>query len=285
MEGGVGGDTSSMTTRFWINLHHTKTADYKHRCRKEGGGGGQHTLCPPPPPPPPPPNNPPTFSFNVYGETVKLDHKCTSLIYVPFTLFEGISKSMLFISILNFAILLSVFNVRNVIIWYWLGWGGWAPISLQLAKSLAPPLAPQYSIKFMSSKYQKFYCHENSNTRGKQSRSTRGCSIWITSAGPGLIANSPIFVLGALRVLHTLFMSTLLPETIFYPLYPGRLFHYQPGHLAQWNQELEVRVWYPSGHKFLFLLLLIHVLQLSVTGKSMCMKFWAQLFKTNDVVS
>ena len=106
-----GGDTSSMTTRFWINLHHTKTADYKHRCRKEGGGGGGDI-------PFAPPNNPPTFSFNVYGETVKLDHKCTSLIYVPFTLFEGISKSMLFISILNFAILLSVFNVRNEIIWY-----------------------------------------------------------------------------------------------------------------------------------------------------------------------
>ena len=54
--------------------------------------------------------------------------------YVPFILFEGISKSTLFSSILNFAIL-SVFSVRKVIIWYWLGAG--ALISLQPAKSLA----------------------------------------------------------------------------------------------------------------------------------------------------
>ena len=39
---------------------------------------------------------------------------CTNLIDLPFILFEGISKSILFNSILNFAIL-SVFNVRNVI--------------------------------------------------------------------------------------------------------------------------------------------------------------------------
>ena len=62
------------------------------------------------------PNNPLTFSFNVYVKQPKLDHKCNNLIYVPFILFEGISKSMLFNSILNFAIL-SVFKVRNVIIW------------------------------------------------------------------------------------------------------------------------------------------------------------------------
>ena len=60
------------------------------------------------------PNNPPTFSCNV---DVKLDYKCTHLIYVPFILFEGISRSMLFSSTLNFAIL-SVFSVRNVIIWH-----------------------------------------------------------------------------------------------------------------------------------------------------------------------
>ena len=39
------------------------------------------------------------------------------IIYVLFILFEGISKSIPFNSILNFAIL-SVFNVRNVIIWH-----------------------------------------------------------------------------------------------------------------------------------------------------------------------
>ena len=76
------------------------------------GGGGQHTLRHSPPP-----NNPPTFSFNIYLKQQKLDHKCTNLIYVPFILFEGISKSVHFNSILNFAILL-VFNVRNVIIWH-----------------------------------------------------------------------------------------------------------------------------------------------------------------------
>ena len=44
-------------------------------------------------------------------------HTCTDLIYVPFILFEGISKSILFNSVLNFAIS-SVFSMRNVIIWY-----------------------------------------------------------------------------------------------------------------------------------------------------------------------
>ena len=61
--------------------------------------------------------------------------------YVPIILFEGISKSKLFN---NFAIL-SVFNVRNVIIWHWLGAG--APISLQPAKSLASPPSPHPSIQ------------------------------------------------------------------------------------------------------------------------------------------
>ena len=41
----------------------------------------------------------------------------TILICVPFILFEGISNSLLFNSVLNLAIS-SVFNVRNVIIWH-----------------------------------------------------------------------------------------------------------------------------------------------------------------------
>ena len=68
----------------------------------------------------------------------QLDHKCTNLIYVPFILFEGISKSILFNSILNFAIL-SVFNVRNVIIWHWFGAGARSVYSQQ--KVWPPPLA------------------------------------------------------------------------------------------------------------------------------------------------
>ena len=47
-------------------------------------------------PPPPRPNNAPTFSFNVYVKQLKLDHKSTNLMYVPFILFEAISKSILF---------------------------------------------------------------------------------------------------------------------------------------------------------------------------------------------
>ena len=73
------------------------------------------------------------LSYNVFDK--KLDHKCTSLIYVTFILFGGISKSILFRSILKFAIL-SVFNVRNVIIWHCLG--AEAPISLQLEKICTP---------------------------------------------------------------------------------------------------------------------------------------------------
>ena len=71
------------------------------------GGGGTYPL--------PPPNNPPTRSFNEYVKQLKLDHKCTNLIYVPFILFEGIPKSILISSFLKFAI---VFNVRNVIVWH-----------------------------------------------------------------------------------------------------------------------------------------------------------------------
>ena len=54
-------------------------------------------------------------------------------------LFESITKSILFKSILNFAIL-SEFNVRNVIIWHWLGAG--APISLQPEKVCPPCPSP-----------------------------------------------------------------------------------------------------------------------------------------------
>ena len=99
-----------------------------------GRGGASPPSLPPPPPPPPPPNNfgggpiyplaphpsprKPTHIFlQCLCEAVKLDHKCTNLIYVPIILFEGTSKSILFNSILNFAIL-SVLNVRNVIIWH-----------------------------------------------------------------------------------------------------------------------------------------------------------------------
>ena len=53
-----------------------------------GRGGGEA--------PPPPPNNPPTFSIQCLCETVKTRSQCTNLIYVPFILFEGISKSILF---------------------------------------------------------------------------------------------------------------------------------------------------------------------------------------------
>ena len=86
--------------------------------RGEGGGGGGGTNIPFALPPPSP-NNPPILSFNVYVKQYKLDHKRTNLIlvYVPFILFEGICKSILFNSILNFAIS-SAFNVRNVTIWH-----------------------------------------------------------------------------------------------------------------------------------------------------------------------
>ena len=64
-----------------------------------GGGGGNIPFAPPP-------NNPSIlFSSNVYVTQLKLDRKCTKLMYVPFILFEGISKSILINSILNFAIL------------------------------------------------------------------------------------------------------------------------------------------------------------------------------------
>ena len=72
-----------------------------HRRRK--GGGNNFRVWPTYPLTP---NNPLTFSFNVNVKQLKLDHKC-----------EGIAKSILFISILNFAIF-SIFDVRNVIIWH-----------------------------------------------------------------------------------------------------------------------------------------------------------------------
>ena len=60
-----------------------------------------------------------------------------------FFLFEGISKSILFNFILNFAIS-SVFNVRNVIIWHWLGAGD--SDQFITSEKFAPPPChpPQY---------------------------------------------------------------------------------------------------------------------------------------------
>ena len=75
-------------------------------------------------------------------ETVKkLDHKCTNLIFnicTFFILFKGISKSKLFNSILNFAIL-SVFNVKNAIIWH-IGGGGYDQFTA--SKKFAPLASP-----------------------------------------------------------------------------------------------------------------------------------------------
>ena len=55
----------------------------------------------------PPSNNPPTFSFNVSKN---------SITYVPVKL-NRFTKSILYNSIPNFAIV-SVFNVKNVILWH-----------------------------------------------------------------------------------------------------------------------------------------------------------------------
>ena len=121
--------------------------------RKRGGCRGASPL---PPiifeggniPSAPPPNNPPTFSFNVY-------HKCTNLIYVPFILFEGISKSILFNSNLNFAayfsilILILLYNFAVLEMYYLALIGGGGSDQLTASEKFAPPpprpLAPQYS--------------------------------------------------------------------------------------------------------------------------------------------
>ena len=92
---------------------------------------GEGARPPPPPPPPPsiilegaggnipfgPPIIHPFFSLQCLCETVKTRSQKYQFIYMyaRFILFEGISKSILFNSILNFAIS-SVFSVRNVII-------------------------------------------------------------------------------------------------------------------------------------------------------------------------
>ena len=70
-----------------------------------GGGGGGGETYPLPPPPPPLPNYPSTFSFNVYVNQYKLNHKYTNLIYETFILFGDISRRILLSTILNFAIL------------------------------------------------------------------------------------------------------------------------------------------------------------------------------------
>ena len=64
--------------------------------------------------------------------------------YVPFILFEGVSKSVLFYRVLNFAIL-SVFNVRNVIIWHRMGGGGSDQFTVSEKTGLPLPPPPQYS--------------------------------------------------------------------------------------------------------------------------------------------
>ena len=94
---------------------------------------------------------------------------------IYFHLFDDISKSILFNSILSFATL-RVFNVRYVIIWHWLG--ARAPISLQPAKSLPPlppvnppPPPPKYSKPFLRLCCQKFcfaYWHAKVMTQVKE---------------------------------------------------------------------------------------------------------------------
>ena len=78
---------------------------------ERGGGGGAIIVkggnipFAPPPPPPPPPHNPLTFSLNVCN-TVKPRSQMYQFSICNFYLkFEGIAKSILFNSILNFAIL------------------------------------------------------------------------------------------------------------------------------------------------------------------------------------
>ena len=61
-----------------------------------GGGRGTYTL------PPPPIIHPHFPSMSMCN--CKNVHNCSNLIYVPFILFEGISKSILFKYILNFAV-------------------------------------------------------------------------------------------------------------------------------------------------------------------------------------
>ena len=65
-------------------------------------------LSPPSPPHPPPPH---TVRMAENKERGRGDNN------IPFILFEGISKSILFNSILN-AVIYLVFNVKNVIIWH-----------------------------------------------------------------------------------------------------------------------------------------------------------------------
>ena len=63
---------------------------------------------------PRPSHNPPTFSLNFYVKQKKADHM---IIYVPFISLEGIGISILFNSILAFAIL-SNFKMTIVSIWH-----------------------------------------------------------------------------------------------------------------------------------------------------------------------
>ena len=93
----------------------------KHRRRKrgpgpppivleEGGGNIPFAVSQPP-------IIQPHFPSTSMCEPVKARSQMYQFNICTFSLFEGISKSILFNSVLNFAIL-SVFNVRNVIIWH-----------------------------------------------------------------------------------------------------------------------------------------------------------------------
>ena len=88
--------------------------------------------------------------------------------YLLFYLKVFLKVIILQYSILNFAIL-SVFNVRNVIIWHRLG--AVAPISLQSVKSLPPPPPhilnippPQYSEPCPLQYSKPYYAYVNLNT-------------------------------------------------------------------------------------------------------------------------
>ena len=119
-----------------VMLHRRRKRASPHNNFGEGGGRGVGATYPSHP-------QESTYIFlQCLCETVKLDHKCTNLIYVPFILFEGISKSILFNSILSCAIL-QVFNVRNVVIGT--NWGRGLR-SVYSRRKVWPPLAPhQYS--------------------------------------------------------------------------------------------------------------------------------------------
>ena len=94
-------------------------------------------------------------------------------VYVPFILSEGISKSIFINSILNFA-LLSVFKVRNVIIWHWIG--GRGSDQFTASEKFASPLGPPQYSEHWPPQYSKpsyaygmlFYLNPDFKSRNKQ---------------------------------------------------------------------------------------------------------------------